>query len=31
MTPYPRRLIEVDLPIQRIPGHARQEKSIRVG
>lgn len=26
---YPRRLIEVDLPIRRISAHARREKSIR--
>lgn len=34
MTPplqYPKRLIEVDLPIQRISAHARREKSIRHG
>lgn len=31
MTPYPKRLIEVDLPIQRISKHARREKSIRHG
>lgn len=31
MTPYPRRLIEVDLPIKRISEHARREKSIRHG
>ena len=31
MTPYPRRLIEVDLPIKRISAHARREKSIRHG
>src|SRR3982751_6333675 len=31
MTPYPRRLIEVDLPIRRISAHARREKSIRHG
>lgn len=31
MTPYPRRLIEVDLPIARISAHARREKSIRHG
>src|SRR6266852_3787566 len=29
--PYPRRLIEVDLPIKRISAHARREKSIRHG
>jgi len=28
---YPRRLIEVDLPIKRISVHARREKSIRHG
>jgi hypothetical protein len=28
---YPKRLIEVDLPIARISGHARREKSIRHG
>src|SRR5271168_5308697 len=28
---YPKRLIEVDLPIQRISAHARREKSIRHG
>jgi len=26
---YPKRLIEVDLPIKRISAHARREKSIR--
>ncbi|MFN0137420.1 MAG: NADAR domain-containing protein [Phycisphaerae bacterium] len=31
MTHYPRRLIEVDLPIARISAHARREKSIRHG
>ncbi|MEI2691413.1 MAG: DUF1156 domain-containing protein [Anaerolineae bacterium] len=31
MTPYPKRLIEVDLPIRRISAHARREKSIRHG
>ena len=31
MTTYPKRLIEVDLPIQRISAHARREKSIRHG
>ena len=33
MTPpnYPKRLIEVDLPIKRICAHARREKSIRHG
>jgi hypothetical protein len=30
-TSYPKRLIEVDLPIKRISGHARREKSIRHG
>jgi len=28
MTPYPKRLIEVDLPIARISAHARREKSV---
>ena len=28
---YPKRLIEVDLPIERISAHARREKSIRHG
>ena len=28
---YPKRLIEVDLPIKRISNHARREKSIRHG
>src|SRR6478609_8531837 len=28
---YPKRLIEVDLPIARISAHARREKSIRFG
>jgi adenine-specific DNA methylase len=28
---HPKRLIEVDLPIKRISGHARREKSIRHG
>lgn len=28
---YPRRLIEVDLPIRRISAHARREKAIRHG
>src|SRR5712672_914586 len=28
---YPKRLIEVDLPIARISAHARREKSIRQG
>jgi putative DNA methylase len=31
MTDYPKRLIEVDLPIRRISAHARREKSIRHG
>jgi ribA/ribD-fused uncharacterized protein len=31
VTAYPRRLIEVDLPIARISAHARREKSIRHG
>lgn len=31
MTRYPKRLIEVDLPIARISAHARREKSIRHG
>ena len=31
MTTYPKRLIEVDLPIARISAHARHEKSIRHG
>jgi adenine-specific DNA methylase len=31
MPTYPRRLIEVDLPIKRISAHARREKSIRHG
>src|SRR5450631_1789861 len=32
MTPkYPKRIIEVDLPIARISAHARREKSIRHG
>src|SRR6266481_3365939 len=30
-TAYPKRLIEVDLPIARISAHARREKSIRHG
>jgi len=30
-TEYPRRLIEVDLPIKRISESARREKSIRHG
>lgn len=29
--PYPKPLIEVDLPIKRISAHARREKSIRHG
>jgi hypothetical protein len=29
MTSYPKRLIEVDLPIKRVSAHARREKSIR--
>ncbi len=29
--PYPKRLIEVDLPIKRISAHARREKAIRHG
>ncbi|WP_038382718.1 DUF1156 domain-containing protein [Bradyrhizobium elkanii] len=31
MQAYPKRLIEVDLPIKRISAHARKEKSIRHG
>lgn len=31
MSLYPKRLIEVDLPIRRISAHARREKSIRHG
>jgi len=31
MMTYPKRLIEVDLPIKRISAHARREKSIRHG
>lgn len=31
MYQYPKRLIEVDLPIKRISAHARREKSIRHG
>lgn len=31
MSEYPKRLIEVDLPIKRISEHARREKSIRHG
>src|SRR5512136_2608731 len=30
-THYPKRLIEIDLPIRRISDHARREKSIRHG
>src|SRR6267142_4548099 len=30
-TIYPKRLIEVDLPIKRISAHSRREKSIRHG
>ena len=30
-TQYPKRLIELDLPIKRISAHARREKSIRHG
>ena len=30
-TAYPKRLIEVDLPIKRISAHSRREKSIRQG
>src|ERR1035437_2784020 len=30
-TAYPKRLIEVDLPIKRISAHSRREKSIRHG
>ncbi|MAO24325.1 MAG: adenine-specific DNA methylase [Phycisphaerae bacterium] len=30
MTPYPKRIIEVDLPIARISAHARSEKDSRV-
>jgi DNA protecting protein DprA len=30
-TKYPKRLIEVDLPIKKISAHARREKSIRHG
>jgi adenine-specific DNA methylase len=29
MSSYPKRLIEVDLPIKRISAHDRREKSIR--
>lgn len=31
MNGYPKRLIEIDLPIKRISAHARREKSIRHG
>ena len=31
MPAYPKRLIEVDLPIKRVSAHARREKSIRHG
>src|SRR6266404_4096287 len=31
MQAYPKRLIEVDLPIKRISEHARREKNIRHG
>ena len=31
MTVYPKRLIEVDLPIKKISADARREKSIRHG
>lgn len=31
VTQYPKRLIEVDLPIRRISAHSRREKSIRHG
>ncbi|MCC7342001.1 MAG: DUF1156 domain-containing protein [Bryobacterales bacterium] len=31
MSNYPKRLIEVDLPIKKISAHARREKSIRHG
>lgn len=31
MLSYPKRLIEVDLPIKKISEHARREKSIRYG
>src|SRR2546426_2257341 len=31
MTNYPKRLIEIDLPIKKISAHARREKSIRHG
>src|SRR5438270_1022045 len=31
MQSYPKRLIEVDLPIRRVSAHSRREKSIRHG
>lgn len=31
MNPYPKRLIEVDLPIKHISEHARREKNLRSG
>lgn len=31
MSDYPKRLIEVDLPVKKISAHARREKSIRHG
>lgn len=31
MAIYPKRLIEVDLPIARVSAHAQTEKSIRHG
>jgi adenine-specific DNA methylase len=31
MNQYPKRLIEVDLPIKKISEHTRREKSIRHG
>lgn len=31
MNLYPKRLIEVDLPIKRVSAHARREKSSRHG
>lgn len=31
MSDYPKRLIEIDLPIKKISAHARREKSIRHG
>jgi putative DNA methylase len=31
MTDYPKRFIEVDLPIRHISAHARREKSVRHG